>query len=184
MCNVGRARDATRQDIGGVGWTYPASGGDGTGGINLPPMGARFRLKSDDRLLAENRIDLRPGPPNGPNPRPYTAGQIKFLRALQTYGFIVCDSAYTVDYLIRGTVDMSGIFDARWSSVGPKEDTIHLTDTNQLQREWFLIFRADSSTGVPAPANAIDINCFEMLVLGAWAYDPNTKTITLHDPHP
>jgi hypothetical protein len=142
-----------RAPIAGDSWTqpyvWPASHTDGTGThFDCPPTGARLRLKS-----AKDIHDLGGPDITGPN---FTPGQQKFMRALQTYGFIVTDSSGgdATDW-----IDMSGVYDERWNQVGPQ------TGKKTLSQEWFANFWGDTSYGTPNPLPLL-VDYFDVLELG------------------
>jgi len=195
MLNVMRNRGASlRLDTGVLDFSqawcvYPASGCDGTGGPNLPPEGARLRLLDDNALRAvKHPITGAPMPIDlsvqYPSAGGWTVYQIKYMRALQEYGLMVVDSALPVDFIGRGALDPSGIYDARWAVVNAPG--ISQASSQTLAREWYYMFTADASIGgTLAPAWPLNIWHFEMLTLGIRSFDPaRTPQIVFGDPHP
>src|SRR5260370_6482976 len=124
--------DGAFTDIGGAGHCYPAGGSDGTGGPNLPPIGARLRLKTDVQLLALT-------PPVDLSTALLTSAQRKFVNALQTYGVIITDSNSNQNNLGQPSAGIWGIYDPRWSANGVEPgntDRVRCT----VGREWYQKF--------------------------------------------
>jgi hypothetical protein len=132
-------------------------------------MGARLRLKSDARLLAEHGVDVAK----------YSQYELKLVRAGQSYGAIVCDSLIPVWGLARGSIAAAGPYDERWNAIGVPG--ISKGNTVSLGREFFYTFRGDASGGFTV-TQPLHVGCWEMLTLGIDTIAG--PAIIYGDPHP